>query len=197
MNFDIMRDMAAAFLSQGTRLNWRVHPFGFLRLDLSANLRLHVWHYDLQTKGVSTIHDHAQWDFTSYVLHGAIINRIWDYDTAGLPFMQARIVAGTLEGGLGEVQETSLKLCSMERAEAGESYSQTCKVIHETEALPGTITLVHKKQKDTNTARVFWPKGREWLGAAPHPVSEGMGFAEKLLRQATADLIQYNSGEEK
>lgn len=197
MSLEIMRDMAAGFLSQGTRLNWRIHPFGFMRLDISSKLRLHVWHHELQTKGVSTIHDHAQWDFTSFVLHGAIINRIWDYDVSGLPFMQARIVAGTLEGGLTDVLETNLKLCSMERIEAGSSYYQISKVIHETEALPGTITLVHKKLKDTNTARVFWPKGREWIGAAPRPVSEGLTFAEKILHQATSDLSQYNSGEEK
>lgn len=56
----------------------RVHPNGFLQLDLSANERLHIWpEVPFKTVSVDTpMHDHT-FSFTSQVLLGALRHTVY------------------------------------------------------------------------------------------------------------------------
>lgn len=55
--------------------NIRVHPNGFIQIDLPENLRVHVWHNHLkQPERVSTgIHDHV-YGFRSLILAGELLH---------------------------------------------------------------------------------------------------------------------------
>lgn len=57
----------------------RIHPNGFIQLDISDNLRLHVWVKEpLAKRKVDTpIHDHP-FGFDSFVIYGQIGNVIYD-----------------------------------------------------------------------------------------------------------------------
>lgn len=60
-----------------------------------------------------------------------------------------------------------------ERYFAGNSYSQKHDEIHESQPEDGTVTIVVRSFKqDTEHARVYWPKGNEWVSAEPRPATE-------------------------
>lgn len=56
----------------------RVHPNGFIQLDLSKQVRLHVWHPHLpyRQKTFSPIHNHI-FSFDSEVIVGRMVNQIY------------------------------------------------------------------------------------------------------------------------
>lgn len=171
-------------------LTWTAQGFGFLRLRLHDNQRLHIWDSSLRTPGVSDIHDHAQWAFKSTVISGEIVNHIfleeYPYDE-GFWCMTANIVAGQ-EGKMvmSSVRQTKLIPVDPYVVPAGGSYAQEPHEIHRTEALDGTITILDQLRTDTNEARVFWPMYQEWVPAfpriaTPEEVQRVVSNALKLL----------------
>ena len=163
------------------REHWTVQGFGFLRLRVSPTMRLHVWDSRLRAPGVSDIHDHAQWAFTSHVISGQIVNVRFELCEPTCHNAVAYNVA-TLRCGIGggmtnpnDVQVVHLLPGKPELYLPGMSYSQEPDEIHRTLPADGTVTLIEQRRRDTDTARVFWPLGGAWGNGIP--------------RQATGDEI--------
>lgn len=160
--------------------DWTVQGFGFMRLRVDDATRLHVWDARLREAGVSDIHDHTQWAFTSNVLSGQIINVRYQLceptcDNAHRYHM-ATITCG-IGGGMQPQPAQTIALLpgKPELYLPGQSYRQEPDEIHRTHAADGTVTLLKQERRQANTARVFWPEGGAWGDAIP--------------RQATKDEI--------
>lgn len=64
---------AIADAADGRRNDWSTQGLGMLRLYLSREVRLHVWHSAFRVPSVSDIHDHP-WDFRSDIVCGSVRN---------------------------------------------------------------------------------------------------------------------------
>jgi len=156
---------------------WTTMGFGMIRtyLDEAKRWRLNVWDDRLQVPNVSTIHDHP-WSFTSYCYAGLLTNRVFIVHSPVKDELAThewhRIKTG--EGG-GPVEEPQLAMLSPLRPEfypPGHSYHQNLDVVHETQFERGTVTLNDRSEPtEAYTARVFWPKGTEWVDAMPRPAT--------------------------
>lgn len=170
-------------------LDWSLQGFGMLRLYLSDEIRLHIWHYDYAVENVSTIHTHP-WDFTSEIIVGRIANFRYlvspdSTDPKLPPYRFATIKCGP-GGGMRDESRMVVRLAEQypETYLAGHCYRQTADEIHRTEAYNGTVTLVTRKfRADPDHARVFWPAQEHWVSAEPRPAKpkEVLAFTEKAL----------------
>jgi hypothetical protein len=179
--------------------DWTAQGFGFLRLRVSDSMRLHVWDSRLRQPGVSDIHDHTQWAFTSHVMSGQIVNVRFQIceptcDQA-VAYHMATLKCGV---GGGMLDSGPLKLVHMlagkpELYQAGMSYRQEPDEIHRTLPADGTVTLIRQERRQVDTARVFWPEGGSWGDAIPRPatkdeVADVGGFALSIF---DADLTAF------
>lgn len=173
--------------------NWTVQGFGFMRLRIYDNLRLHIWDSRLRCLGVSDVHDHTQWDFTSTVISGCLTNIRYTINKNGYPFNM-----GIMECGIGghlkqtEVQKIKLLPKTPEIYGPGDSYSQLASEIHKTIADDGTITIIQQTRKDATTARVFWEATHNFGEAIPRPATRrevqdiGLFALEKMALSSRA-----------
>ncbi len=165
--------------------DWTVQGFGFLRLRLDDATRLHVWDSRLRAPGVSDIHDHTQWAFTSQIISGTLVNVRYSItvEDRGQRHHMAILNCG-IGGGVkpGSVQEVSLLASHPELYLPGSSYRQEPDEIHRTMPADGTVTLITQERRPVDTARVFWPFGGAWGDAIPrqaegYEVENVVGFA--------------------
>ncbi len=157
--------------------DWTVQGFGFMRLRVAPCMRLHIWDARLRETGVSDIHDHTQWAFTSHVISGQIINVRYTIHDAGQPHHMAVLTCG-IGGGMRSDKPAELVKLLAGKPELyvpGQSYRQEPDEVHRTHAADGTVTLIRQERRQVDTARVFWPQGGTWGDAIP--------------RQATRDEI--------
>ncbi len=166
-----MRDLVYYLLKNRAELpaaDWTAQGFGFLRLKINDHMRLHVWDSRLRQPGVSDIHDHTQWAFTSHVVSGSIVNIRYTIDPAGQRHSMATLLCGIGGGMQAQAQEpVGLVAGTPELYLPGMSYRQEPDEIHRTMPADGTVTLIVQERRDTDTARVFWPEGGSWGDAIP------------------------------
>ena len=152
--------------------DWSLQGFGMLRLYLSKEVRLHVWHSSKAVPNVSLIHTHP-WHFDSEVIVGQIVNVRYvvsdNYPGRGFtPHQYAKILCG-VGGGMakGELKEERgvkpLTELHHEVYRERDSYWQTADEIHKSIPTDGTVTVVTRKPlPDPDHALVFWEKG-DWV----------------------------------
>ncbi len=152
----------------------RVHPNGFIQLDLGVANRLHVWHPNLpfRQKTFHPIHDHI-FDLQSKVYSGRLVHVEY---TPELGTMYRRWMVSHLQTS----EETILKLAewhpscylvatSMEVIQPGGGYTFPAYKLHETLASEPTMTIMTKvmPEEDMKTgtncagASVMVPTGTE------------------------------------
>jgi hypothetical protein len=192
--------LVKAILEKATNFEWSIQGFGMLRLYLSSEVRLHVWDDRYKVPNVSTIHDHP-WHFHSYVVAGKLENqRFALMQGAAMNVFPLRepeyrvMTMGTIRCGVGG---GLVKACAMGAEEpvvlyavhregpytAMDSYNQRDKEIHESTPERGTVTIVERIFKtDTEHARVFWPRGEQWVSAEPRKATQ-----EEIL-----DITRYS-----
>lgn len=151
--------------------DWSQQGFGFLRLRLNSTARLHIWDSRLRVKHVSDIHDHAQWEFSSYIVAGLLLNqryRVVASDGIGVLHHTALIKCG-VGGGMGTAPAQLVKLYPrpIESYGPGQTYQQNPDEVHRTHADDGTITLIEQRRTGVDTAQVYWPYGEDWVDAIP------------------------------
>ena len=168
---ELVRYLLANRLSLPER-DWTVQGLGFMRLKVAPSVRLHIWDARLRQAGVSDIHDHTQWAFTSHIISGQIINVRYQVceptcDNAHR-YNMATLTCG-IGGGIHPqpVQVVNLLAKRAELYLPGMSYRQEPDEIHRTHAADGTVTLLHQERRQVDTARVFWPEGGAWGDAIP------------------------------
>ena len=175
-----MRLMVKNILERAFDYSWTLQGLGMLRMRLSDEYRLHVWHLGYAFPGASPIHDHIQWGLESFIIAGKMRNiRFTEIDPKdGVSwrdrrFMHQKILAG--EGG-GPIEEPSpiwLRQQPTETYPAGTFYWQTNREIHWSIPEDGTVTIMRKlPAEDGTSARVFWEWGTEWGTAEPRPATE-------------------------
>jgi hypothetical protein len=180
-----MRELVRYLLENRQSLpakDWTVQGFGFMRLRVADSVRVHIWDARLRQPGVSDIHDHTQWAFTSSVVSGQIINVRYTLDARGQPHHMATLTCG-IGGGMHNNKPAELVTLlpgTPELYAPGMSYRQEPDEIHRTHAADGTVTLIRQERRQVDTARVFWPEGGSWGDAIP--------------RQATRDEIDEVGG---
>lgn len=177
--------------------DWTMQGFGFLRLKISDSARLHVWDSRLRQPGVSDIHDHTQWAFTSHVLSGSLVNIRYQIcqptcDNAQ-PHHMARLRCG-IGGGMLEQSTEAVTLLAgkPELHLPGATYRQEPDEIHRSMPADGTVTLIFQERREVDTARVFWPIGGTWGDAIPRQatrdeVEEVGGYALSIFGNALID----------
>lgn len=194
MTIEMLRDLARYLLVNRNSLprgDWTVQGFGFMRLRISPSLRLHVWDSRLRVPHASDIHDHAQWAFRSTVLAGSICNVRYSITDPGAPGALEHNM-GTIKcgigGGMSDEKPVLIGLLPLvpEMYTAGQSYSQEPGEVHRTMPTDGTVTIIEQFRRETDCARVFWPKGIEWGDAIPRKaetweIEEVGGFALKAF----------------
>ncbi len=167
--------LARAILENASDFRWTVQGMGFMRLHLAGHCRLHVWDSRLRVPGVSMIHDHLQWALNSTILSGELVNRIYREENEageGDAYEWATIKPGAGCYFKSEPSRTFLAAVRFpERLLPGDTYRQKPDVIHQTEAVDGTVTIIRKEPTLDDSARVFWPAGTTWGSAEPRPAT--------------------------
>lgn len=128
----------------------RVHPNGFIQLDLTENLRLHVWHPSLpyRQRTYHPIHDHV-FGLISNVYSGRLIHV--QYGTEPDPFgshiiWNVQAIEGGEESVLRPRDSQRLRLYELHTdvIQPGEEYSFGAWAFHETLANEPTLTIMEK-----------------------------------------------------
>lgn len=172
--------------------HWRAHGIGMLRtyLDEERLFRLNLWHRDMLTPNISTMHTHP-WTLHSEVVAGRLTNIRWDrvgeLDIGAWAYVEDRIPCGNVsdpEFALkGEARTVYLRPRAPEVILPGKTYSQQPEEIHTTEFVDGTATIMQRDVADGVTeASVFWPLGDQW-GDASRNVN-----ADEIVRVCHATL---------
>lgn len=175
-------------LERAGTYRWTTMGFGMIRtyLDDAKRWRLTVWDDRLQVPGVSTIHDHP-WSFTSHVICGTLINQRYRCEFAeGVASHQFhRIKTGEGGGPVEHAVDCLLRPRLCNTWQAGQSYRQELREVHETLYDRGTVTLNDRTPPTKeHTARVFWPKGQQWVDAMPRSATH------KEIVQATQAALE-------
>ncbi len=132
----------------------RVHPNGFIQLDLDERRRLHVYHPALEVhqKTYHPIHDHI-FSFVSMIYSGRLINVAYDAVSDKLRgthvVWQARSIGG--EESVLERREDLIWRRLVPRVlqvfQPGEGYEFPAKLLHEVAFTVPTMTIIHKSAK--------------------------------------------------
>jgi hypothetical protein len=177
INQEITTKLVQNMLEHPARYDWTLQGLGMLRtyLDSDRTLRLHVWTEAGANEGVSELHTHP-WDFTSLVIAGEVINRIYikEHGISGDKEWQEQTIKCGEGGGLvGEPAIVELSEMPITRYRDGATYSQFASQIHQSSPADGTVTVIKRVfGEDTEHAYVYFPVGAEWVTAEPRLATE-------------------------
>lgn len=126
----------------------RVHGNGFIQLDLTQNIRLHVWG-DMRIPKQKTntpLHNHT-FGFTSYVLGGALRDDLFEAEPSDIgPYQPHRAVTrkgeDTIlvpEGGRVNIRQIASRMITAPR-----QYSMDVGWIHQSTPLEPTVSVIVK-----------------------------------------------------
>lgn len=128
----------------------RVHPNGFIQLDLDDEHRLHVWHPRLpyRQNTYHPVHDHV-FDFKSHVYSGRLVNVCYDVvpDELGSHVLWHAECVGGEESVLRPADDTGRMRLYMKYAEVkqpGEDYTFRAFTFHEILFNEPTLTIIRK-----------------------------------------------------
>jgi hypothetical protein len=150
-------------LQQGSYVP-RIHPNGFIQLDIAPGFRLHVWTEEklAQPSVTVSMHDHT-FGFDSFVLLGQIGNCIYDIEPSEqgafhLYQVMPYIVAEKETPFLLTDGKYNLKKIQEFWTIAGKSYHMNPFVFHETKTKGLAVTVIKVGEFDkTKSARVLCP----------------------------------------
>lgn len=142
----------------------RVHPNGFLQLDLDESRRLHVWDESLPRQVVRTpIHDHV-FTFRSRVILGAVTNvhlRLVDSPEGNFVVHRAVDRAGEETRLESTGQRVFAEVESTDRYEAGDMYDFPALQFHDSHPEGRTATVMVKlPARYADGPRVLVPYGQ-------------------------------------
>lgn len=167
MNHQIIKYMTSFILRNHDKFEWTIQGLGMLRVYITPELRLHVWHSSAREPGASVIHSHP-WDFCSNVIAGCITDVRFRESADGKPHNKQVIRCGPGGGLEGDPQQVYLLPRTYRGYVAGKKYYALAEDIHYSTFDDGTVTLVNRTFKqDTEHAAVYWPEGEEWGTAEP------------------------------
>jgi hypothetical protein len=138
----------------------RLHPNGFVQLDVALNTRLHVWPANILSaqKTRHPIHDHP-FDLKSTILRGSITNVLYSIEPCELRVApeeeERRYVLHRVKtiGGNDTILEPTagqyfLRNIDVDRTNAGKYYRMAKYVLHDSFAITPCVTLMEKLNID-------------------------------------------------
>ncbi len=142
----------------------RIHPNGFIQLDLEKNLRLHVWPTErLIAPAVDLpLHDHT-FGFNSFVVKGSLGNIIYDIersDAGAYHLYHVMPYAATGTSSPLQKQEGAYDIRKTNEfwIDAGHAYHMDPFIFHETAIKEPSVTVIRIIPFDTSRpARVLCP----------------------------------------
>lgn len=151
---------------------WRIQDIGVLGLwlDEARSYRLHVWHRE-SAVAEPPIHDHP-FDFTSSVIVGELVNTRYVEDPNGPEYVRERYVPGHEDDR--RVDAVRL-LGTSETLRAGARYRQVAHELHNSQQVPGTVTVLHFEHMSDDLPEVSACRrpGTPWVtGQARTPSSD-------------------------
>jgi len=193
---EFTKALTKGILEQAKHFKWSVQGLGMMRLYLSTEMRLHIWHSSLMVPDVTLVHDHP-WHFQSMVIVGKLVNKRYfpEFDgpadaarTSGWQ-PRRRVPDGTHIGGPELFVKQQLfcgpggcvksapediilfkALQADEHCHPGDLYSQSKYQIHYTEAEDCTVTLVSRSfDGDRDHANIYRKGGLPFVSAEPRP----------------------------
>jgi len=143
----------------------RLHPNGFIQLDIDDRTRLHVWTEKPLTEHISKnrIHDHV-FDFRSTVICGSVIDT--KYQLRQSPkgrYEVFDVIPYVIDNRAGSPERScsdrfDLLPRDKRKFVAGEQYALKADEIHETTPCGLTATIIsYKVRKSKRVARIFRP----------------------------------------
>lgn len=178
-------ELALFILHHAAQFTWTVRGSGrTLRLDLSDSTCLHIWCPSRAIDGVSLRHDHP-WNMISIVLLGRLVNHTFRATKTGTHTHYVRGIECGMQGSLlGDEETCRLKPTGNRLVEAGQEYRERFDVIHESNPVEGTVTLVNRSFVEGYVPRVFWPIGTARQHVQPRYATpeEVKDFVEAALR---------------
>lgn len=142
----------------------RVHPNGFIQLNLdeSHDRRLHIWHPEVPSQGINTIHDHV-FDMDSEVVVGEMVNKTyaWCSNYAHDQFNTHRLWRvdyhpGSFEAVLSPIEDYGFpEIDKIESVKAGESYYLPAKVFHVADNSEVCATVMTRKEKVADRSHIM------------------------------------------
>lgn len=150
----------------------RVHPNGFIQLDLNRSDRLHVWHprNPYRQKTYHTVHDHV-FGFASICFSGRLVNVAYDVspDPAGTHVLwQAECTDGeesVLRPATGE--PVRLRYRYAEVVQPGETYNFPAFQFHEPLFGEPSLTIIRKHDKTAHEGNPLHPLIAVPIGVVP------------------------------
>lgn len=145
----------------------RVHPNGFIQLDLGKDMRLHVWPHDERVSGQrvrTSIHDHI-FSMRSHVLIGQMVNKEFRFEPAETGDHQ--IYRAVYRAAADSVLEPTgiygmVALHSEQPVHVGEYYSFAAFEFHDTVTHGFTATLMKKERVFHGLQpRALCPRGQD------------------------------------
>lgn len=170
----VLRNIVKSTLENWKTRSWTYQGLGMIRVYFTPSTRMHIWVPQIEVHNVSKIHTHP-WDFASYVVCGQITNNTYTMlDDDRTPTHMRQLIHCGAGGGLRAIPENKALMRNYpEIVNRGQWYTEKFHVPHETAAVPGTVTLVHRTFKaDTEHAYVFWDIGDSWVSAEPRPATD-------------------------
>ena len=186
-----------------------IHPNGFKKIPLglhlpsNARLFIHVWTDNFTD---TDIHNH-RWHFASRVIHGALINRIYElegnYGPSSSELISCRYTPATdgttyelrpaYDAPVAAIQGTIVKLDRMG------AYSQRAEVFHRATSTKDTVTLMSRSLPLGPSACMLLPAGDSRLSTLRN-TSQGMleVLSQKRVRaeiERVLDLCSAVDGE--
>lgn len=162
-------------LTQEINGEWQIQGFGMLRLYITKEVRLHVWHNGLVYHDTpSQIHNHP-WNFNSRIVVGNLRNvRYLEWPEKTATHHIAKILCGPGGGLTSESpRDTNLEIATIDEYNAGDVYYQTAKELHRTVFKNGTVTIVTREfLDDADHALVAYPIKQQWKTAEPRTATE-------------------------
>ena len=145
------------------------HPNGFYKISLGKSLgrkkiRLHVWPKSMDMKLYQQgIHDHP-WEFSSVVIVGSVISRIYSVDSKGFSYYKHICRVDDVENfghDIDYAREESLGMLMEIHLAQGSCYFERQDVLHQ--VLPGstdtlTATLVVQSEPRGKETRLYLDK---------------------------------------
>lgn len=167
------QELVTFILMHAEKYSWRAYGLGLLRLDISRELKLHIWNDSLSKIGVTRIHTHP-WGFDSIVLCGMMKQRRLERSKlGGQHFTEAIIRCGAGACITSEPKPVMLVPNSEECIRPGQLYSQCSDEIHLSYPEDDTVTLIRRHPfRDTeDKASVFYLAGTSFVSAEPRPAT--------------------------
>lgn len=183
--------LVRGILVKATQYEWSVQGLGMMRLYLSPEMRLHIWHSSLMVPEVTLVHDHP-WHFHSLVITGKVTNNRYfpdqpveaiekfgskEFDEFFGPkelYVKQQLFCGPGGCIMSDPEDVILRkgLKASEVLLPGDCYLQGKRDIHYTTAEDCTVTLVERQfDGDRDLANIYRKGGLPFVSAEPRPAT--------------------------